>query len=148
MSQVICTIGFSKKSLRQFVKLLKEAKVTGLIDIRLNNTSQLSGFAKKDDLEYVMELIGIDYIHDVSLAPNHELLEGYKKKKISWDDYEKKYINILDKRNVNQRIDKITGDGVPCFLCSEDKPDRCHRRLLVNYLKEHSNKKIDIKHLV
>lgn len=148
MSHMLCTIGFSKKSLRQFIKLLKESGVTDLIDVRLNNTSQLSGYAKKDDLQYIMELVGINYFHDISLAPSDELLEGYKKKKISWTEYERRYIDILNNRNINQQVNRIIDNRVVCFLCSEDKPERCHRRLLVNYLKENSSETIDIKHLI
>ena len=95
--QRIYTIGFSKKSLREFVKLLKDARVEKLIDIRLNNTSQLAGYAKKDDLAYIMELINIEYVHDVSLAPDNKLLSDYKKNLLDWSDYETRYLKFLKK---------------------------------------------------
>lgn len=147
MIRELYTIGFAKKSLRNFVKLLKEKNVTHLIDVRLNNTSQLAGFAKKDDLEYVMELIGIKYIHEVMLAPDQDLLDDYKKKKISWDSYEKRYRGILINRNIKERIEEIIGDGTPCFLCSEHDPNQCHRKLLVGFIEEHSNNIVSV-HLV
>ncbi len=68
MNHEICTIGFSKKTLKSFVELLKKSNVNRLVDTRLNNTSQLSGFAKKNDLEYVMSLVGISYTHDLALV--------------------------------------------------------------------------------
>lgn len=147
MANQICTIGFSKKSLKYFVNLLQKNKVTKLVDTRLNNTSQLSGFAKKDDLHYVMNLIGIQYEHDLTLAPTANILEDYKKKRIDWPEYEKKYLDLLYSRKTELKIDEIIGDSTPCFLCSEDKPHHCHRRLLVEYLKQY-NKEIEIVHLI
>lgn len=145
--QEIYTIGFSKKTLRSFIKLLEASRVTNLIDIRLNNTSQLSGYAKKEDLEFVLELVGIEYKHDPSLAPDSELLEGYKKKKITWDQYEDRYYDILNNRDIKKRTNEILGIGTPVFLCSEDQPNYCHRRLLAEYLQKYSNHKIKIIHL-
>lgn len=147
MKQDLCTIGFSKKSLEQFVDLMKNAGVTRLVDTRLNNTSQLSGYAKKNDLSYVMRLVGISYQHDVMLAPTEDILSAYKKKQMSWYEYEKQYIGLLEKRKVENRIDDILAGEVTCFLCSEDKPHHCHRRLLAEYLN-HYKKEIKVTHLV
>lgn len=143
----VCTIGFSKKSLKRFVALLQEQNVKHLIDTRLNNTSQLSGFAKKDDLSYVMDLVGIKYSHKLNLAPDKTILDDFKKKKITWEEYEYKYFSLLKKRKIEKDVEELLGDGKPCFLCSEDKPHHCHRRLLVEYLKEH-NRDINAFHLI
>lgn len=142
----VTTIGFSKKPLKKFVDLLDSQGVKHLIDTRLNNTSQLSGFAKKDDLMYIMKLVGIKYSHNLQLAPEGQMLDDYKKKRISWDEYEKKYIGLLEKRGIEKQIDDLLADGKPCFLCSEDKPHHCHRRLLVEYL-QNFRKDIEVVHL-
>ncbi|HWJ03556.1 MAG TPA: DUF488 domain-containing protein [Verrucomicrobiae bacterium] len=147
MSRKICTIGFGKKSLRKFIELLQRAGVTTLIDARLNNTSQLAGFAKKDDLEYIMELVGTKYIHDISLAPTQELMDGYKEKQINWETFTEKYLALLDERGIDKRVKEIIGEEVPCFLCSEHKPEQCHRSLLAEYIKQHSDMAIQIMHL-
>lgn len=136
MSNLVATIGFSKKSLRKFVELLQKAGTTHLVDTRINNTSQLSGFAKKGDLEYIMGLIGIDYSHETSLAPTQKLLDDYKKKRMNWDDYGIAYTRLLSERKIENHIAAYTRQGVCCFLCSEDKPHFCHRRLLVEYLQQ------------
>jgi uncharacterized protein (DUF488 family) len=136
MSNYVATIGFSKKSLREFVELLKMAKITHLIDTRINNTSQLSGFSKKGDLEYIMGLVGIDYSHDITLAPTQKLLSGYRKKHIGWDEYEVAYNRLLAERKIERHIEEYTRQGICCFLCSENKPNYCHRRLLVEYLQQ------------
>lgn len=130
---IIYTIGFSKKNLKQFITRLQDAGVKKLIDVRLNNTSQLAGYAKKDDLEYVLNLVGIGYEHHPELAPTEELLKKYKKKQITWQDYEKEYNNILLQRDPLKSIDFRKQEGPFCLLCSEDKPEMCHRRLLAEY---------------
>lgn len=76
------TIGFTQKSAENFFETLIQAKVKQVIDTRLNNISQLAGFAKKADLEYFLQKIGkIDYVHLLDLAPTQDLLDEYKKKK-------------------------------------------------------------------
>lgn len=148
MSEIICTIGFARKSLRTFVKLLKDAKVTKLIDTRLNNTSQLAGFAKKDDLAYILELVGIKYVHDPSLAPTDSILKGYKKKEITWSQYEELYLQLLKERNILKKVTDQMSDEVVCFLCSEDKPKHCHRRLLAEYIQQNCLQDASINHLM
>lgn len=146
MSKNVYTIGFSKKNLQQFVELLKGADVTHLIDTRLNNTSQLAGYAKKNDLEYVLSLVGIKYSHELSLAPTADILSNYKKQRIPWEEYEKQYIELLIERKIENHIETILTDEVVCFMCSEDEPHFCHRRLLVEYLSRH-REGISIIHL-
>lgn len=143
----VCTIGFSKKTLERFVALLKGAGVTRLVDIRLHNTSQLAGFAKKEDLEFIMRLVGIDYLHELTLAPDEELFEDYKQKRVDWNGFEARYARLLEKRGGGQRIEEILGGGVPCFLCSEEKAKLCHRGLLTDYLQEIAPGEYEVLHL-
>lgn len=146
MSEIF-TIGFGQKSLKNFIQLLKKAGVTKVIDVRLNNTSQLSGFAKKDDLQFILELVGIDYVHDISVAPDKLLLDDYKKKNIDWRNYEERYINSLVKKGISNKLIDSIQTGKACLLCSEHKPDYCHRRLLAEFIHQHNIEKIEIKHL-
>ncbi|NPV90139.1 MAG: DUF488 domain-containing protein [Firmicutes bacterium] len=143
----LCTIGFAKKPLERFVSLLQDARVTRLVDIRLHNTSQLAGFAKKEDLEYIMRLVGIGYVHDVSLAPDEGLFEDYKHKRVDWKGFQTRYTGLLQERGVERRLDEILGDGVSCLLCSEEKAEQCHRGLLANYLRELRPGEIEVLHL-
>lgn len=131
----IYTIGFTKTSAQNFFERLKCSGAVALIDIRLNNVSQLAGFAKRDDLEYFSETIcGIRYKHKPILAPTKEILDDYKKHKGSWDKYVKDFNNLMVQRKIeNLPIGDIDGG---CLLCSEDKPDYCHRRLVAEYLQE------------
>jgi uncharacterized protein (DUF488 family) len=131
----IYTIGFAKKSAEAFFGALRKARIKRLIDIRLNNTSQLAGFTKKDDLKFFLkELCGAEYIHEPLLTPTKDLLDSYKKKKITWHDYEKHFFNLMSERKIEERIDRALFNDPAVLLCSENKPEHCHRRLVLEYL--------------
>jgi len=131
----IYTIGFTGKTAEEFFTKLEVAGVKRILDIRLKNSSQLSGFAKKDDLKYfLLRINGIQYLHLTKLAPTEDILDSYKKKKIGWSEYEIKFGKLLAERRVENlmRNELVGGD---CFLCSEEKPEHCHRRLVSEYLQ-------------
>lgn len=132
----IFTIGFTKKTAEEFFNRLIRAGVKRVIDIRLNNVSQLAGFAKKNDLIYFLRAIGgIDYIHRSDLAPTKEILEAYKKSKGNWSVYERDFQTLLLSRRVVEKLSPDLIDGA-CLLCSEEKPEHCHRRLVAEYLSQ------------
>ncbi|MGX8797854.1 DUF488 domain-containing protein [Fusibacter sp. JL298sf-3] len=143
------TIGFTKKSAKEFFELLKKNNVRTLLDIRLNNSSQLAGFTKGRDLEYfLMEITGTKYIHDIDFSPTKEILNGYKKKTITWAEYEKSFHKLILKRNIKDKANNYFNgnlEGV-CLLCSEATPENCHRRLIAEYLKS-SFENVEIIHL-
>jgi uncharacterized protein (DUF488 family) len=142
----IFTIGFTKKSAELFFGKLKSAGVKRLIDIRLNNVSQLAGFAKQDDLRYFAKTIcDIDYIHLPDLAPTKDILDAYKKDNGDWQLYQRNFLELMKIRRVEDNVPRALLDG-GCLLCSEDNPDHCHRRLVAEYLKEKWGK-VEIEHL-
>jgi uncharacterized protein (DUF488 family) len=139
------TIGFTKTSAEGFFSRLAKANVKKLIDVRLNNVSQLAGFAKKDDLRYFAKSIcGIDYEHIAELAPTQDILDEYKKSKGAWSVYAEKFLDLMARRKI-ENIDRARLDG-GCLLCSEDKPHYCHRRLVAEYLKGKWGS-VEIEHL-
>lgn len=145
--QRLCTIGYTKKSLRKFVQLLKSAKVSKVLDVRLRNTSQLAGFAKKDDLAFVLQLCSIDFQHVPELAPTDELLDEYRASK-DWDKYEVEFNRLLHSRQpLPFLLSAADGHAVVCLLCTEDRPDRCHRRLVAEYAASHDASLV-LSHLV
>jgi uncharacterized protein (DUF488 family) len=106
--------------------------------VRLNNTSQLAGFAKRDDLQYFLrQICGADYVHEPLLAPTPEILDAYKKKMIDWDQYARQYRELLISRKAESAIERCLFDVPAVFLCSEPTAERCHRRLAAEYLAEH-----------
>lgn len=132
----IFTIGFTKKTAEEFFRKLRDAGVRNVVDVRLNNSSQLSGFAKQTDLRYFLrEVAGIGYIHLPQLAPTKQMLDDYKKRNGAWEDYEKQFNALMRERRVEETVDASAVAG-GCLLCSEDKPHRCHRRLVAEYLRE------------
>ncbi len=124
------TIGFTQKSAEDFFNLLKNNKVKILIDVRLNNVSQLAGFTKKRDLEYFLkEICQIKYVHYDFLAPTKEILNDFKKKKITWKQYEERFLALLNDREAISKIENNQLDYA-CLLCSESSAEMCHRTLL------------------
>lgn len=144
----IYTIGFTEKSASDFFNLLMSHEVREIIDTRINNASQLAGFAKARDLKFLLEKVenaNIRYSHNISFAPTKELLSRYRKKEITWEEYELEYVKLLDTRQIAKKVN-IEEFHKKCFLCSEHGPEKCHRRLLAEYLKRVNND-IDIIHL-
>lgn len=132
----ISTIGFTKKSASEFFGSLKEAGIKRLIDVRLNNVSQLAGFTKRDDLSFFLrEICGIDYMHELLLAPEQDMLNEYRKRKGSWSTYESRFLNLMKARRIEDQLDRRLFDVPLVLLCSEPSPEHCHRRLVAEYLQ-------------
>ena len=128
------TIGFSGKSAEQFFALLTKNGVKRVLDVRLNNTNQLAGFTKRDDLRFFLSRVaGIDYVHLPQFAPSSELLKGYRSHLVTWYEYQGRYLALLVDRDALASLDPLILDGA-CLLCSEATPEHCHRRLLAEYL--------------
>ena len=142
----VSTIGFTRKPASRFFDLLRGSGARRVVDVRLNNGSQLAGFAKKEDLAYFLgELCGMEYVHLPALAPTKEMLDDYKKRKGDWKTYEDRFLALMRQRRIEDTVPReIVADG--CLLCSEDKPHHCHRRLVAEYLKQHWGE-VEIVHL-
>lgn len=133
----VYTIGFTQKNAAAFFGALKQAGIECLLDVRLNNTSQLASFAKRDDLAYFLKaLCQAEYRHEPLLAPTQEMLDRYKKQKGRWEDYEKEFLALMAERQVEKHIDRRLFEKPTVLLCSEATAECCHRRLVLEYLKE------------
>ncbi len=131
----ICTIGFTQKSAEDFFTRLRKSGVKRVVDVRLNNVSQLAGFSKRDDLQYFLKaVLGIEYVRVPSLAPTQDILDEFKKNKGDWKVYEEKFLRLMESRQIEKQVSpEVLDEG--CLLCSEDKPHHCHRRLVAEYLR-------------
>lgn len=133
----IGTIGFTQKTAKKFFELLSDFGARTLIDTRLRRKSQLAGFAKYPDLEYfVQTLCAAEYVHEPLLAPTAELLDSYRHEEVAWDEYEQRYLALLDERKVQTRLDRTRFADRAVLLCTEATSKYCHRRLAVQYLSE------------
>jgi uncharacterized protein (DUF488 family) len=129
------TIGFTRRPAAEFFGVLRSAGIRLVVDVRLNNTSQLAGFAKRPDLEFFLwELCGAQYVHELALAPTPELLAAYRRSR-SWDDYARAFLDLLGERRVELHIDRALLARPVALLCTEPAPVRCHRRLVAEYLQ-------------
>lgn len=147
MNIKIYTIGFTKKTAEQFFTKLINAGVKRIIDIRLNNSSQLAAFTKTRDLEYFLRQIGgIDYLYLPVLAPSEAILKEFKKNKGDWSVYEKQFLELMKERKIEEKISpELLNAG--CLLCSEATPEFCHRRLVAEYFQRHL-KNVEIHHIL
>ncbi|GHH69904.1 hypothetical protein GCM10018793_03110 [Streptomyces sulfonofaciens] len=143
----IHTIGFTKKSAEKFFGLLRMSGAATLVDVRLNNTSQLSGFAKRDDLKYFLgALCEMDYVHLPDLAPTQPMLDDFKKQRTGWAAYEGSFLALMEQRGIEETVpQELLNNAV--LLCSEDKPHHCHRRLVAEYLAQRWGG-VAVEHLV
>lgn len=140
------TIGFTKKSAEEFFMRLQDTGVRRIVDIRLNNTSQIAGFAKSRDLEYFLRAIAkIDYIHVPDFAPTQDIIDDYKKKKGPWSDFERRFKDLMANRNIAETAAKTLSEN-DCLLCSEHTPEQCHRRLLAEHIQKQLGN-IEVIHL-
>jgi uncharacterized protein (DUF488 family) len=131
------SIGFTKKTAEDFFGALRRAEIRRLLDVRLHNASQLAGFTKYADLPFFLrELCGAEYLHEPLLSPTPDLLEGYRKKRVSWQEYEPRFRSLLIDRAVETKIDRNFFQIPTVLLCSEATATRCHRRLVLEYLRE------------
>ena len=145
---ILYTIGFTKKSAEQFFGLIRDNHVEVLADIRLNNRSQLAGFAKGDDLEFFLrELCACDYRYCPEYAPTKEILSAYQKKELDWVGYTTQYTTLMEQRGKYREFpQKFTSYRSVCLLCSEPTPEKCHRRLLAELIAG-SVDGVEIRHL-
>jgi len=143
----VFSVGFTKKSAGEFFEKLREAGVKRVVDVRLNKVSQLAGFSKRDDLKYFLKtILDAEYFEAPLLAPTQEMLDEYKKKKGSWDAYERDFLELMKERKIEDKTDpSILAGG--CLLCSEETPHHCHRRLVLEYLQKRWGN-LSIKHIV
>jgi uncharacterized protein (DUF488 family) len=143
----IFTIGFTQSSAEHFFGRLKRAGIRRLVDVRLNNVSQLAAFAKRDDLVYFLrELCEVRYVHEPLLAPTAEILDPFKKEKGAWDVYERAFLELMKQRSVETALNAEDFQVPSVLLCSEPTPEHCHRRLVAEYLRENW-RNVEIVHL-
>lgn len=145
----IYTIGFTKKSAEQFFEALKDNNIELLVDVRLNNKSQLAGFTKGSDLVYfVKQIVGADYVHGDEYAPSKDLLDRYHKGTTSWEEYVTEYREIISRRGCHLKFpERFRKYNNICLLCSEATPEMCHRRLLAEMIAENAKEEIAIIHI-
>ena len=132
------TIGFTKKSAEKFFGILKENNINLVVDVRLNNVSQLSGFSKFPDIQFFLKTIcDINYQHDLKFSPEESTLSRYKKKNIDWNTYVCEFTATMQKREIRKYIAENynTSQNI-CLLCSENEPEHCHRRLVAEIFQE------------
>jgi len=135
MTTTLYTIGFTKSSAEHFFGRLQQAGIRRLVDIRLNNTSTLAGFSKRDDLEFFLRsILDVEYVYEPLLAPTPEMLKAIQGKHLGWDEYAAQYNALIEERDIARVLDRATFEGPTVLLCSEATAEHCHRRLAAEHL--------------
>jgi uncharacterized protein (DUF488 family) len=151
MNSTLFTIGFTKKTAEEFFRLLDQAKVERVIDVRENRVGQLAGFAKYPDIAFLLDrILGIEYLYEPLLAPSPEIRDAYRSTK-NWEAYEKSFLELIEQRGILERMEPSKFDGRIAFLCSEAGPEKCHRRLVAEILAKHwkvMGHQVEVAHLV
>ena len=133
-SAPLFTIGTSGTSAEDFFARLREAGVRKVIDTRLWGSSQLAGFAKKADLPFFLRAVAdIAYEAHSELAPSADILKAFQAGTVTWEEYARRYLALLDARRITQSLDPAVLDHA-CLLCACTAPHHCHRRLLAEYI--------------
>lgn len=150
MESTICTIGFAGKTAEQFFRLLTEAGVKKVIDIRENRTGQLSGYAKWPDLEFFLRRVAeIDYLYEPRLAPSPETRDAYYETK-NWPAYESAFLNLMRERDIPQSLNLSLYMESVALLCSEPQPEKCHRKIVAELVREECSRSgsvVRVRHL-
>ena len=141
------TIGHTRTPAREFFGKLSNAGVRRVIDVRLKNTSALAGYARRDDLAYLLEsFAGIHYVHTPELSPDEGLFRDYRKNGLPWAEYEPRFLALMEARGIERKVDPALLENA-CLLCAEKTPHRCHRRLVLEYLGDRWGTELDVVHL-
>lgn len=147
MTIPVTTIGFTKSTAEHFFTRIRDAGVRTVVDIRLNNSSQLAGFAKADDLGYFLKhLCGAEYQPQPMLAPTDEIMKAFKRDKGDWGSFRDAFLGLMTERQVETRLSPRMLEAA-CLLCSEDKPHHCHRALVCEYLNGRWGGTLSVRHI-
>lgn len=138
----IYTIGFSGKNQNVFIDILNAADIKMLVDIRLWRVARFVPWASGASLSNILDT---RYKYMPELAPTKELLSDYKNRKIDWPEYERIFNDLLASRQI-EKLFRPADLYKVCFLCTEKSADKCHRRLVVEYLQQHFPE-VEIGHL-
>ena len=131
------TIGATGRTAQEFFETLRRTGIRRVVDVRLKNTSQLAGFTKRSDLPFFLrELCNAAYVHEPRLAPTAELFAFIKREGGSWEEYERRFLRLLAERRVEAAIDRDLLKVPTALLCTEPAAERCHRRLVAEYLRD------------
>ena len=106
--KIIYSIGHSNKKEEEFIAILKENKITDLVDVRTYPSSKYNPQFNMVNLENVLPKSGIRYHWR---GRNLGGLRG----------------NVLFKETLEKMLEASNDERRLCVMCSEAKPEECHR---------------------
>jgi len=140
----IFTIGYEGKTPDEFLKVLKEAEISIVVDVRENPASRKKGFSKKT-LSATLNDNGIQYRHIAELGTPKDIRVEYQNSG-NIERLLEQYRTYLTENplNINILLDAI-GNNTACIMCFEKLASQCHRLVITEYL--YLNHGVAINHL-
>ena len=132
--KILYTIGHSRHPIEHFVKLLKEAYVSLVFDVRSIPYSRRNPQFRQKALAERLRNKGIDYVFSGrELGVKSPDPDCYINGKVSYDliAARPEFADALD------RIIDKSSEARPALLCAEEDPLTCHRTILIcRHLRE------------
>lgn len=133
---IVFTIGVSDKTAQQFFTLINKPALARVIDIRPENTVNLGGFSKKNNLPFLLQEMGQrEYVRNLELVPDRNMLDDAKLTPASFHQYKQQVQTLLSSRKIETTIPRELIDGA-CLMCNEPRANHCYRKVLAEYLKD------------
>ena len=125
----IWTIGHSRHEIQQFIEILKKHEISALVDVRTYRSSKMAPQFNEQTLKSSLSAQGISY-----LEMGNEL-GGRPSEDNMYDSDGRVFYNKLAESNLFksgiQRLLNGIAEYRIAIMCSEGKPDGCHRHLLI-----------------
>jgi len=135
----IFTIGHSTHTADEFIKLLTDAKIDFLVDVRSFPGSRKFPHFHKDQMKVWLPEAGIDYAHNVKLGGRRNLSKTVNKNvNNSWTNQSfHNYADYTLEAEFQEGLDELkkkASTATVAYFCAERHPARCHRLLISNWL--------------
>jgi len=130
----VFTLGRGNRSHDETVAALRQAGVEQVIDVR---PRQAAGnlLLPGEFLFSLWEFEGKRYRHEPVLVPSAELWRDLKSNGCRWDEFVRRFLLLIEGRGIEHTFTDETFRTPTALLGGRKKPDQCHRRLVLDYLR-------------
>jgi len=130
MDNAVYTIGHSNHLPDTFVRLLTEAEIEVLVDVRSNPSSLWASYANPHDLKQILKAAGIQYLYLGSMLGGRPSDPDCYNSQTGKADYQAMQNKELFQRGLNRLLEGLKKYRI-CVMCAEEDPSSCHRNFLV-----------------
>lgn len=126
---ILYSVGYQGRSADQLVELLTMMRVDVLVDVRLTPRSRKPGLSKRK-LAELLEVHGIDYVHEPLLGNPRENRDGFQNGHL--EEAKARFAERLSNasRDAFLALVERARTGNVAMLCVEAEQERCHRQVI------------------